>query len=147
MRENITYVSWSWVTQCSVFSCGYSLVSLNTAVSVLISFFGIPSGFRRVAGAVKQFLRYSAVRTHNTTNPQLYLWTYPQKISSVGGLLKFVIIFFLCNRRKSYIAVMFNNTSNLLLQTMLYLAQTDNITFPLNYTADANNVILEGDSE
>ncbi|XP_026813180.1 pancreatic triacylglycerol lipase-like [Rhopalosiphum maidis] len=41
---------------------------------------------------------------------------------------------------------MFNNTSNLLLQTMLYLAQTDNITFPLNYTADANNVILEGDN-
>jgi len=30
---------------------------------------------------------------------------------------------------------------------MLYLAQTDNITFPLNYTAEANNVILEGDSE
>lgn len=42
---------------------------------------------------------------------------------------------------------MFNHTGNLLVQTMLYLAQTDNITFPLNYTAAANNVTLEGDSE
>jgi hypothetical protein len=42
---------------------------------------------------------------------------------------------------------MFNNTGNLLLQTMLYLAQTENITFPLNYTAEANNITLEGDSE
>lgn len=42
---------------------------------------------------------------------------------------------------------MLNHTGNLLLQTMLYLAQTDNITFPLNYTADANNITLEGDSQ
>lgn len=42
---------------------------------------------------------------------------------------------------------MFNHTGNLLLQTMLYLAQTDNITFPVDYTASANNLTLEGDSE
>ncbi|XP_050534680.1 pancreatic triacylglycerol lipase-like isoform X1 [Daktulosphaira vitifoliae] len=41
---------------------------------------------------------------------------------------------------------MFNHTGSLLLQTMLYLAQTDNITFPANYTDSANNVTLEGDN-
>ncbi|XP_050430682.1 pancreatic triacylglycerol lipase [Adelges cooleyi] len=41
---------------------------------------------------------------------------------------------------------MFNHTGNLLLQTMLYLAQTDNITFPANYTDSVNNITLEGDN-